>query len=44
VLSIDEYESFIEDITDLVLVSERRDEPTISHKDLGARLRADGLL
>jgi hypothetical protein len=44
VLSIDEYETLLEDIADLVLVAERRDEPTISHEDLEAKLRADGLL
>ena len=44
VLSIDEYETLIEDIADLALVAERRDEPTIRHEDLEARLKADGLL
>ena len=44
VLSIDEYESLLEDIEDLAIVAERRDEPTISHEDLEAKLSADGLL
>ena len=44
VLSVDEYEALLEDIEDLVIVAERRDEPTISHEDLEAKLKADGLL
>jgi PHD/YefM family antitoxin component YafN of YafNO toxin-antitoxin module len=44
VLSVDEYETLLEDIEDLAIVAERRDEPTISHEDLEAKLRADGLL
>lgn len=44
VLSVDEYEALLEDIEDLAIVAERRDETTISHEDLEARLRADGLL
>lgn len=44
ILPVSEFAELIEDIEDLARVAERRDEPTISHKDLVAELRRDGLL
>ena len=44
ILSITEYEALLEDIRDLVVSAERRDESTASHEDLVAELKRDGLL
>jgi PHD/YefM family antitoxin component YafN of YafNO toxin-antitoxin module len=44
VLPIDEYEEMIEDLHDLAVIAERRDEPTIPHEEVIRRLKADGLL
>lgn len=44
VLPLEEFQELLEDIGDLAAVAERRAEPTISHKDLLAELRKDGLL
>jgi len=44
VLPIDEYESLLEDIQDLGLIAERRDEPKLSLDDFERELKADGLL
>lgn len=44
VLSVSEFQELIEDIEDLESVAERRDEPTISHKEFVAELKKDGLL
>ena len=44
VLPISEYEKLIEDLEDLAVVAERRDEPTISHEQFKAELKRDGLL
>jgi len=44
VIPLDEYEEMLEDIHDLALIAERKDEPTISMEELKKRLRADGLL
>jgi hypothetical protein len=43
-LPIESYESLLEDIQDLAAIADRRAEPTISHADFIAELRADGLL
>ena len=43
-LPIDEYEELIEDLADLAMLAERRDEPPISHEQVVAKLRADGYL
>ncbi|HEX8161880.1 MAG TPA: hypothetical protein VF538_08415 [Pyrinomonadaceae bacterium] len=39
-----EFQDLLEDIEDLAAVAERRDEPTISHEELLAELKRDGLL
>lgn len=44
ILPIDEFEELMEDIEDLAAVAERREEPTISHEQLLAELKQDGLI
>ncbi len=44
VLPVDEYEELLEDIHDLAVIAERKDEPTTSFDELKKRLEADGLL
>jgi len=44
ILSIDEYEELMEDLEDLAVLAERRDEPTISHEDLVVDLKRNGYL
>jgi len=44
ILPVKEYEELLEDIHDLTVIAERKDEPTISFEDLKKRLRADGLI
>ena len=43
-LPIEEYERLLEDLEDLAAIAERRDEPTVSHEELIAGLKRDGLL
>jgi hypothetical protein len=44
ILPINEFEELLEDLQDLAAVAERRAEPTISHEELIAELRKDGLI
>jgi len=44
VLSLEQYEKVIEDLHDLAVVAERRDEETISLQELRRRLKKDGVL
>jgi hypothetical protein len=44
VLPISSYEALIEDLEDLAVIAERRDEPVISHAEFLADLRSDGTL
>jgi PHD/YefM family antitoxin component YafN of YafNO toxin-antitoxin module len=44
VLPLEEYEGLLEDLYDLAVIAERRDEPTVSFKELKKRLKEDGLL
>jgi hypothetical protein len=44
VLSLPDYEKLIEDLEDLAVVAERRDEPTIPHALFVSELKRDGLL
>jgi len=44
ILSIEEYEELMEDVADLAVLAERREEPTISHEDLVADLKRNGYL
>ena len=44
VLSVEEYESLLEEIKDLALIAERGNEKTATHEDIEARLKADDLI
>jgi len=44
VLSLEEYEELLEDIHDLAVIAERRDDPVISFDELKKRLKTDGLI
>ncbi len=44
VLPVAEYEELLEDLEDLARIAERREEPAITHDELVARLKADGLV
>jgi PHD/YefM family antitoxin component YafN of YafNO toxin-antitoxin module len=44
VLPVEEYEELLEDIHDLAVIAERKDESTTSFEELKKRLEADGLL
>jgi hypothetical protein len=44
ILPIEEYEELLEDLQDLAVARERKDEPTVSHEQLLAELNKDGLL
>jgi len=44
VLPIADYEKLLEDLDDLSVVAERRDERTIPHNEFKAELKRDGIL
>jgi PHD/YefM family antitoxin component YafN of YafNO toxin-antitoxin module len=44
ILPVEDYEKLLEDIHDLTVIAERKDEPTISLEDMKKRLKADGLI
>ncbi|MBI3584033.1 MAG: type II toxin-antitoxin system Phd/YefM family antitoxin [Nitrospinae bacterium] len=44
VLPVEEYEELIEDLHDLAVIAERKDEPVISFDELKKRLKSDGIL
>jgi hypothetical protein len=44
VLPISDYEKLLEDLEDLAVVAERRDEPTIPHSQFVADLKRDGIV
>jgi hypothetical protein len=44
ILPIEEYEDLLEDLQDLAIAAERKNEPTVSHEQLLAELNKDGLL
>jgi len=44
VLPVQEYDALMEDLQDLAVIAERRDEPRVSYDEVKRRLRADGLL
>ena len=44
ILSIEDYNEFLEDSHDLSIIAERRDEPSISIDELKNRLKKDGIL
>jgi len=44
ILSLEQYQRLLEDLHDLAVVAERRDEEPISLEEMKERLRQDGLL
>jgi PHD/YefM family antitoxin component YafN of YafNO toxin-antitoxin module len=44
ILPIEEFRELLEDIEDLAVLAERREEPTIPHEEVMAKLKRDGLL
>jgi hypothetical protein len=44
VIPIIEYEALLEDLHDLAMIAERRDEPRFSFEEVKAKLIQDGLL
>jgi len=44
ILPIEEYEELLEDLHDLAVIAERRDEPTVPFEELKKQLKKDGLL
>ena len=44
VLPIDQYYQLLEDLDDLTILAERRDEPTQTHEEVVAELKRRGLL
>jgi hypothetical protein len=44
ILPIEEFEELLEDLQDLAVLAERRDEPTIPHEEVVAKLKRDGYL
>ncbi len=44
IIPVEEYEELLEDIRDLAIIAERRDEPTIPFEELKKKLRKDALL
>ena len=44
ILPISAFQELLEDINDLAMIAERKDEPTIPHDDLIKELKNDGLL
>jgi len=44
ILPIDEFNELIEDLNDLAVIAERKDEPTMSHKKVKGELKRNGYL
>lgn len=44
VLPLEKYEQLLEDLNDLAMIAERKNEPTISFDELKNRLKADDLI
>jgi len=44
VLPLEEYEELLEDLHDLAVIAERRDEYTVDFEELKKRLKSDGLI
>ena len=44
ILPIEEFEELLEDLQDLAILAERRDEPTIPHEEVLERLKRNGYL
>ncbi|WP_022852762.1 hypothetical protein [Thermodesulfatator atlanticus] len=44
ILPIEEYEELLEDLHDLAIIAERRDEPVIDFDELKKRLKENGII
>ena len=44
ILPIEEFEELLEDMEDLAVMAERREEPAIPHEEVLERLKRDGFL
>ncbi|MGQ9626881.1 MAG: hypothetical protein ACUVV0_08260 [Anaerolineae bacterium] len=44
ILPLAQYQQLLEDLHDLVVIAERRDEGTVSFEEVKRRLKEDGLL
>jgi len=44
ILPVEEYDELMEDLYDLAIIAERKDEPTISFEEFEKRLKGSGLL
>ena len=44
ILPLNEYQEMLEDLHDLAIIAERREEPTVSFEKLKQKLKKDGLL
>jgi len=44
VVPLSRYRRMLEDLHDLAVIAERREEPTVAHDDLLDRLKRDGLV
>jgi PHD/YefM family antitoxin component YafN of YafNO toxin-antitoxin module len=44
IIPVEDYEELLEDIHDLAIIAERRDEPTVAFEELKKKLKKDGLL
>ena len=44
IVSLDEYQEILEDLHDLAVIADRREEPTVPFEELKNKLRQDGLL
>jgi hypothetical protein len=44
ILSLERYERLLEDLHDLAVVAERRDEQPLSYEEMKRRLKKDGIL
>ncbi len=44
ILPLADYEGLLEDLHDLSVIAERKDEETVGHEELEERLKKDGLL
>lgn len=44
ILPLEEYEELLEDIHDLTVIAERKEEPTTTFEELKKKLKADGFI
>ena len=44
ILSVEDYENLLEDLEDLAIIAERREEETITHEALVTELKQNGYL